>query len=235
MLPLRDNIRSRTFPVVNTAIIVTCVVVFLWQMLAAPDQGASWAFYPRALVSPALMLERGVSSGLIGLFTSVFLHGSVLHVGMNMLFLWVFGDNVEDRMGHGRYLVFYLLCGVVGNLAHAVLSGFSPMPLVGASGAISGVMGAYFVLFRAAYIRTFAVLIFYPVVFDLPAPAFLLYWFILQLFSGIGTIGVVSGVAFWAHVGGFGAGYFLVRRFAVRLRPPPARRIEPRVVRLRVD
>lgn len=235
MLPLRDNIRSRGFPLVNTAIIVTCVVVFLWQVLVDPDQGLRYAFFPRALLSPAAVPELGGMSGLVGLFTSIFLHGGLAHVSMNMLFLWVFGDNVEDRMGHLRYLVFYVLCGVLGNLAHALMSGFAPLPLVGASGAISGVMGAYFVLFRMAYIRTFAFLLFYPVVFDLPASVFLFYWFILQLFAGLGSLGMASGVAFWAHVGGFGAGYLLVRRFARPLRPPPARPIYPRVVNLRIE
>jgi len=236
MLPLRDNIRSRTFPVVNTALIATCVVVFIWQTLAAPDRGLSWAFFPRTLLSPTgLETEGGVTASIVGLFTSIFLHGDLMHIGINMLFLWVFGDNVEDRMGRARYLLFYLLCGVVGNLAHALLSGFSPLPLLGASGAVSGVMGAYFVLFRMAYIRTFVLLFFYPILFDLPAPIYIVYWFILQFLSGVASIGVSSGVAFWAHVGGFVAGYLLVRAFARSLRPPPQRRIQPRIRRLRVN
>ena len=234
MLPLRDNIRSSTFPIVNTAIIAVCVMVFLLQ-LTMPDHGLRWAFIPRALIDPTVWAAGGAVAALTGLFTSIFVHGGFMHVGMNMLFLWVFGDNVEDRMGHVRYAVFYLVCGVTGNLAHALLSGFSPLPLVGASGAIAGVMGAYFVLFRMASIRTFVLVFFYPLIFDVPAPVFLVYWFIIQLFSGIGSIGLASGVAFWAHVGGFGAGYFLVRRFARPLRPPPSRRIRPRVVRLYVE
>ncbi len=241
MLPLRDNIKSRSFPIVNTAIIVTCAVVFLWQMIAAPDRGLSWAFVPRALVSPAEILGGGLVTAWLTLLTSIFLHATTtllqgtLHLAMNMLFLWVFGDNVEDRMGHGRYLAFYLICGIAGNLLHALFSGFAAHPLVGASGAVAGVMGAYFVLFRMASVRTLVIIIFFPIVFDLPAPIFLVYWFILQFFSGLTSIGATAGVAFWAHIGGFAAGYFLVKRFATPLRPPPTRRIQPRVVDLRIE
>jgi membrane associated rhomboid family serine protease len=235
MLPLRDNIRSKTFPVVNTAIIVVCSLVFLWQWLVAPDQGLVWAFVPRALISPGLIIAGGLPHAIITMVTSAFLHGSLPHVGINMLFLWVFGDNVEDRMGHWRYLLFYTGCAVAGSMAHALLTGFSDMPLMGASGAIAGIMGAYFVLFRLAQIRTLVIIIVFPIVFDLPAPIFLVYWFFLQLFAGVGSIGLGSGTAFWAHVGGFAAGYFLVKRFAQPLRPPPNRLIRPRVVDLRVD
>jgi len=240
MLPLRDNIRSKTFPVVNTAIIAACSLTFLWQMLVAPDQGQSWAFVPRSLISPETILQGGLLTAWLTVFTSIFLHATALipgtiHLGLNMLFLWVFGDNVEDRMGHGRYLLFYLLCGIAGSLLHALFSGFSTQPLVGASGAIAGVMGAYFVLFRLAQIRTLAIIIIVPIVFNLPAPIFLVYWFALQLLAGIGFLGAEPGTAFWAHVGGFAAGYFLVKRFAQPLRPPPTRLIRPHVVDLRVD
>ena len=235
MLPLRDNIRSKTFPVVNTAIIAACALLFLWQMLVAPDQGLAWAFVPRALVSPGLIIAGGLPHAIMTMVTHAFLHGGWLHVGMNMLFLWVFGDNVEDRMGHGRYLLFYTVCAIAGGLAHALLTGFSDTPLVGASGAIAGVMGAYFVLFRLAQIRTLAIIIIVPIVFNLPAPIFLIYWFALQLLAGIGLIGMGSGTAFWAHVGGFAAGYFLVKRFAQPLRPAPTRPIRPHVVDLRIE
>lgn len=237
MLPLRDNIRSRTFPVVNTAIIAVCSLVFLWQSFVAPDHGLSWAFIPRNLISPGVLLAGGLPHAIITMITSAFLHGGWLHVGMNMLFLWVFGDNVEDRMGHWRYLLFYVVSAIAGSLAHALLTGFSEIPLVGASGAIAGVMGAYFVLFRLARIRTLVIIIIFPIIFDLPAPIFLVYWFILQLFAGVGSIGIAaaSGTAFWAHIGGFAAGYFLVKRFALPLRPPPTRLIRPHVVDLRVD
>ena len=235
MLPLRDNIRSSSFPIVNVAIIVVCAIVFLFQAFT-PGHLIDWAFKPRELVSLTAIAGQGLGVIIEKLFASIFMHGGFLHIGVNMLFLWVFGDNVEDRMGHWRYLLFYLACGVVGNLAHALLSGFSPQPIVGASGAIAGVMGAYFVLFRFAMIRTFALIIFFPIVFDLPAPIFLVYWFILQLFMGVGTIGLATGVAVWAHVGGFASGYLLAQRLARPLLPPPdSRTIRPRVVHMRID
>jgi len=182
-----------------------------------------------------LIIAGGLPHAIITIVTSAFLHGSLPHVGINMLFLWVFGDNVEDRMGHGRYLLFYVTCAVAGSLAHALLTGFADTPLMGASGAIAGVMGAYFVLFRLAQIRTLVIIIFFPIVFDLPAPIFLVYWFFLQLFAGVGSIGIAHGTAFWAHVGGFAAGYFLVKRFAQPLRPPPTRLIRPHVVDMRIE
>jgi membrane associated rhomboid family serine protease len=234
MLPLRDNIRSLSFPYVNTALIAACVVVFFAQ-LSAPDGGQSWAFVPRMLVSGRYLVGAGISGVLLAMLASTFMHSGFLHIAINMLFLWVFGDNVEDRMGHLRYLLFYLLCGMVAALAHSLFSGFSTVPIVGASGAIAGVLGAYLVLFRHSTIRALVILLFFGFMVDLPAPVFLLYWFILQLFSGVATIMAPTGVAFWAHIGGFAAGYLLVRGFARRLRPPPSRRVTPRILSMRVD
>jgi membrane associated rhomboid family serine protease len=233
MLPLRDNIRSLSFPYVNTGLIIACVVVFFAQ-LAAPEGGLAWAFAPRMLVSREYLAGPGILGILLAMLASTFMHGGFMHIAVNMLFLWVFGDNVEDRMGHLRYLVFYLACGLAAALLHSVFTGFSGHPIVGASGAIAGVLGAYFVLFRTSMIRSLVIVFVFPILFDLPAPVFLVYWFFLQLFAGVAGIMAPAGVAFWAHIGGFVAGYLLVRRFARRLRPPPER-VEPRVVRLRVE
>ena len=228
MIPLRDNIRSATTPVVNYALIVLCVAVWVAE-LTTPTHLAAWAFRPDRLLAPETWRQLGAGGALAPIFTSMFMHDprNLLHLGFNMLFLWVFGDNVEDRLGHARYAVFYLLCGVVAALAQAVLSAFAPVPMVGASGAIAGVLGAYFVLFKGATVRALVPLFF---IVDLPAVLFLGLWFIFQLFSGFGTIGGAhGGVAFGAHIGGFLAGMALVRHFAAGARRPP----QPRVIHVR--
>lgn len=231
MIPLRDNIRSSTTPVVNYVIIGACVAVWIAE-LTSPTHLAEFAFRPGQLVSPQAWSEQGLINIMVRIFTSMFMHdpGNPLHLGFNMLFLWVFGDNVEDRMGHTRYALFYLLCGVAAALAHSLLSFFSTVPVLGASGAIAGVLGAYFVLFKGATVRTLVPLFIIFTVVDLPAVLFLGLWFIFQLFSGFGTIGGTGGgVAFWAHIGGFVAGMGLVRFFAAGGRRPR----QPRVVHIR--
>ena len=239
MIPLRDNIRSVHFPVVNVAIIVACVVIFIYQIGLGPQAAADYAFRPVYLASLGMFEEVGATVVFSSLLLSIFMHGGFLHIGINMLFLWVFGDNVEDRMGHLRYIVFYLLCGVLATLAHTLialitspLTGLEPLttPLVGASGAIAGVLGAYYALFKGAYIRTLVPIFFIFTVVDVPAGLFIIIWFIMQLFSGVGSLGMSTGVAFWAHIGGFLAGLFLVRLFVPRRRQP-----RPRVIDLRIE
>ncbi|MGE5531056.1 MAG: rhomboid family intramembrane serine protease, partial [Bacteroidota bacterium] len=167
---------------------------------------------------------------ILSIFASMFMHGGLLHIGMNMLFLWVFGDNVEDRMGHFRYLVFYLLCGVIATLVHSVVSLFAPIPVLGASGAIAGVLGAYFVLFRGATVKALVPIFVIFTIMDIPAVVFLGLWFLFQLWSGLRGGG--DGIAFWAHIGGFAAGALLVRFFAVTPRKTIPR---PRVLDVRYD
>jgi membrane associated rhomboid family serine protease len=155
--------------------------------------------------------------------TSMFLHGGWLHIGGNMLYLWIFGDNVEDRLGHGRFLVFYLLCGTVAALAQVLTSPESRVPTIGASGAIAGVMGAYFVLFPHSRVLTLVPLLVFWEVIEIPAIFFLGIWFLMQLFSGVGSLAVSSastgGIAFWAHVAGFVAGLAGVFAFRARRQP----------------
>ena len=230
MLPLRDNIPSRTFPIVNVGIIIACVVVFFLQMGAGG--GVDWACIP-GMLTPGD--GPGVGPATTSLFLSMFMHGSVMHLVGNMLFLWVFGDNVEDRMGHLKYLVFYLATGVAATLAHsafALMTGTGHISLVGASGAIAGVLGAYLVLFRHARVRTLVIFFFITVV-EIPAGFFLVYWFIIQVLS----IGAESGVAYLAHVGGFVAGWLLVRVMAdtTQPRPPLPPPPPPRVTNLRIE
>jgi membrane associated rhomboid family serine protease len=231
VIPLRDNIPSVRTPGVNYAIIATCVAVYALQATSATHL-QEWTFNPHTLASPEAWAKLGLGTIIATLFTSLFLHGSVLHLGFNMLFLWVFGDNVEDRMGHFRYLVFYLLCGALATLTHSLVSLFASVPLLGASGAIAGVLGAYYVLFKGATIRALVPLFIFITVMDIPAVVFLALWFIFQLLAGFGTIGGTGGgVAFWAHIGGFLCGVWLVRLFAAgRSRPP-----RPRIIDVRYD
>lgn len=232
MIPLRDNIPSSRTPVVNYLIIATCVVVFFMQ-LASPHRLMEWAYNPHNLISPHTLAEVGLGPVLLTVFTSMFMHGGVLHLAFNMLFLWIFGDNVEDRMGHFRYLVFYLLCGTIAAATHSLVSLFAAVPTLGASGAIAGVLGAYFILFRGATVRTLVILFVFITIMDIPAVVFLGLWFVIQLFNGLGTFGGAGGgVAFWAHIGGFLAGALLVRFFAVT----PKRGLpRPRILDVRYD
>jgi membrane associated rhomboid family serine protease len=203
VIPLRDVIPSRTTPYVTIGLIAVNVLVFLRQItLDEPDLEEFMLYY--GLVPAAF--------SWMAVLTSMFLHGSVLHVGGNMLFLWIFGDNVEDRMGHGRFLVFYVLCGVAAALAQTAMSPDSIKAMVGASGAVAGVMGAYFVLYPHSRILTLVPIFFFIHVMEVPAIVFLGLWFLLQFVSGVGSMAAATGgepagnVAFWAHVAGFVAG-----------------------------
>lgn len=206
MFPIRDNIPSRTPPLVTYGLIALNSAIFLYELSLGRHLGAfvhEFAMVPAAIAA-------GYPGAWRGLFTSMFLHGGWMHVIGNMWFLWIFGDNVEDRLGHGRYLAFYLLWGVAANLLHLATSWGSPVPTLGASGAIAGVMGAYVVFFPGARVLTL-IFIFYFIEFvDIPAVIYLGIWFVMQLFSG--TVGLLAGmqhaggVAWWAHVGGFAAG-----------------------------
>jgi len=215
MIPLRDVIPSRTPPVVTVGLIVANSLVFLYQV-SLPEAQLQ-VFVKEFGLVPA---EFALSS----LVTSIFLHGGWLHVVGNMWYLWIFGDNVEDRMGHLRYLAFYLICGIAAGLGHVVIGPDSYLPTIGASGAIAGVMGAYFVLYPRSRILTLIPIIVFIQIIEIPAVFFLAFWFIMQLFSGVGSLAgpnQAGGVAFWAHIAGFVAGLALVRPFrrAERLRP----------------
>jgi membrane associated rhomboid family serine protease len=211
MIPLRDIIPSRTTPVMTAALIAVNAAVFVYeQSLAEPDLDAfvtTFGLVPAAFSSVAVL-------------TSMFLHGGWLHFLGNSLYLWIFGDNVEDRVGHLRFLAFYLVCGAVAALVQTAMNPGSGVPMVGASGAIAGVMGAYFVMFPHSRILTLIPILFFIQVVEIPAIFFLGIWFLMQLVSGVGSLGVqtagdVGGIAFWAHIAGFGSGLigiFLFRR-----------------------
>jgi membrane associated rhomboid family serine protease len=227
MIPIRDSIPSRSTPYVSYSIIAACVVIHLLQYLSA-TRLVEWALVPANLVHPFTWGQVGIIHVFGSFVTSQFLHADILHLGFNMLFLWVFGDNVEDRMGHARFLAFYLLCGVAAALAQSVLSWFPDIPMLGASGAIAGVLGAYFVLFKTAWIRSVVIIFVFPVFMDIPALVFIGIWFIIQALNALYTLGPIpaagnAGVAFAAHAGGFLAGIGLLRTFSGRKRHPKVR------------
>ena len=204
MIPLKDINPTRTTPFVNIALILANVLVFIHEF-SLPAR-AERAFVMANATIPSQFTQFlaghvGFQSAFEPLFTSMFLHAGLMHLLGNMLFLWVFGDNVEDYFGHVAYLCFYVVCGIASGLVHVLFNLSSPLPALGASGAISGVMGAYILLFPRHRILTF----FF--IFLIPVPAFLIlgYWFVLQFLEGIGQLGMASrgGVAFWAHIGGF--------------------------------
>lgn len=215
MLPLADHNPSRTFPFVNLLLIFVNVATFFWELsLGASIQPVlqNLAFVPAQFWSSAPLIP-----GIVAMFVSMFLHGGWLHLAGNMLFLWVFGDNIEDRLGHGRYLCFYLACGVAATLAHAGMNPTSAVPAIGASGAIAGVLGAYLVLFPRQRITTLIPIFVFITIREIPALVLLGFWFVLQLFVGTvslgGTIHEQGGVAYFAHIGGFLTGMVLVILF----------------------
>lgn len=220
MFPLRDNIPSHRYPAVNLGLILLNLAVFVYELQLGSGLESFIQAHGFVPVRFAKQLGEGdLATGLVPVFTSMFLHGGFLHLLSNLWMLWVFGDNVEDSMGHGRFLFFYLLCGTVSVIAQAATAPVSTLPLVGASGAISGVLGAYFVLYPRARILTLlpVIIIFYLV--EVPAFVFLGLWFLLQVLRGYvealaGPGNLMGGVAWWAHVGGFFAGMALVRLFA---------------------
>jgi len=215
MLPLRDENPSSRTPVVNYILIGLNILVFIFQVMLGASQDSF--VYQFALI-PA-QVTSGIDVGdVLDVFTSMFMHAGLAHIGGNMLYLWIFGDNVEDAMGHGRYIFFYLTGGVVASLAHILTNPGSQIPTVGASGAIAAVLGAYLVLYPHSRVVTLIFLGYFVRLAMVPAIVVLGLWFVLQLFQGVLTLGAadVGGVAFWAHIGGFVTGLVLARILAKR-------------------
>ena len=203
-IPLKDLNPRRTYPIVNTTLILINVLVFLYQYTLPPY--AFKLFMTTNATIPArfpawLFGHAPFEAAFLPLLTSMFLHSGILHIAGNMLFLWIFGDNVEDFYGHFTYLFFYLVCGIGSGLLHVLFNITSAVPALGASGAISGVMGAYAILYPRSRILTLVFIFLVPI----PAVIILGYWFILQFLSGVSSLGAAAsgGVAWWAHVGGF--------------------------------
>jgi len=224
MFPIRDTIPARNPPIATWTLIIVNALAFLLELTMAPPEldyfARLFGIVPARYMHADCAAAVGLSPGTYWPFlTSMFLHGSGLHVLGNMWTLWIFGDNVEDRMGPGGFVAFYLICGLIAGIVHVVTNPDSTLPTLGASGAIAGVMGAYFLLFPHSRIIVMFPLLFLPLFFELPAVTYLAVWALSQVFSGSLSLAVadgVGGIAWWAHVGGFAAGlilqFFFVRR-----------------------
>lgn len=218
MFPLRDSERTRSKPWMTRAIALFTVAVFVYQLVLPPDVER------RVIEACGLVPARWSAAPLAPVewwpfVTSVFLHGSFLHLLFNLWALWIFGDNIEERLGRGRYLCFYVACGVFAGALHVASDPRSPIPTIGASGAIAGVMGAYFVVHPRARVVTMLPLPF-PLIFQVPAYVYLGAWFLIQLWSGARALGLSgeASIAWWAHIGGFLGGMLGVRLFTPRAR-----------------
>ncbi len=228
MIPLRDTIRSRSFPLVNLGIIGLNTLVFLFELNLSP-RGLNQFIFTFGMVparlnltSPLALLDNPLP--LITLFSHMFMHGGWVHFLSNMWTLFIFGDNVEDRMGGGRYFVFYILAGLASGLLQALVAPGSSVPAIGASGAIAGVLGAYFILYPGGRVLTLIPIFIFPWFVEIPAIIYLGFWFVSQLFSGLAALNMpaeasMGGVAWWAHIGGFIFGILAYRFFVRRIQP----------------
>ncbi len=235
MIPYKDDNPTRTTPFVTVALIVINVLVYL------AFRAGGYGFYESAILNLGLIpyeFWHGVNiprspdfSPYFSVFSSMFMHGGIVHLAGNMLYLWIFGNNVEDFLGHFRFVVFYILCGLAATFTHLVFNVNSLIPTVGASGAIAGVLGAYLVLYPWARVRVLVFVFYFVTTMTVPAGFMLVFWFIFQVVAGLPSLTVKGGgVAYWAHIGGFAAGYLWLR-FMMRgkKRPRPPRQIIRRV------
>ncbi len=229
MIPLKDLTARRSFPIVTLLLILANVVVFLYQSSLTPRAAdvfiMTYAAVPAKIQLALAGRHYTMAQALVPLFTCMFLHGGWLHILGNMWFLWIFGANVEDRMGPIPYLLFYLICGVGSSIAQTLFSWGSRIPALGASGAISGVLGAYILFFPSSEILTLVTLFIIWFRARIPALVFIGLWFLVQFLSGIGSLGAAGtkaggGVAWWAHVGGFVLGMLLAKVFSPTTRSP---------------
>jgi membrane associated rhomboid family serine protease len=218
LIPYRDDNPTRTFPAVTLSIIALNIVVFVMQVMS-PRDGEEIVYAFGAIPHNILTFtsDQAVPWPLT-LFTSMFMHGGFLHIGGNMLYLWIFGNNIEDSLGHMRFIVFYLICGIASAYSHALTSSGSTVPMIGASGAISGVLGAYLMLFPRARVHTLIFLGFFIQAVRIPALIVIGFWAIIQVVNGLVSQGFLNqgGVAWFAHVGGFLVGLFTVKLWLPR-------------------
>lgn len=234
MIPLRDSVRTYAFPIVNICLIGMNTLIFVFEISISPT-ALERLFTDYGLVSARLHLDDPLAmlsnpTVLATFITYSFLHAGWLHYLSNIWTLYIFGDNVEDRMGSARYLLFYLLIGALSGLLQALINPESNAPLIGASGAIAGVLGAYFMLYPRARVFTLIIILIFPWFVYIPALIYLGVWFVLQLFSGIAALNLpsavsVAGVAWWAHIGGFLCGIILYRLFIPAVHPAYQRHV----------
>ena len=214
MIPIRDNIATRTYPIITVSIIFVNILIFLWMRftLTGTEGQIVYKYYglvPREFITSASSRLDLVPYNVMTIFTSMFLHGGFFHLGGNMLYLWIFGNNIEDATGHGRFILFYLLAGIAAAFAQLFYDPTSNIPMIGASGAVSGVLGAYLVLYPYARIKTLLFIIIFIKIVELPAIVLLTIWFFMQvLYSGM------EGVAWYAHIGGFVFGLIMIKLFS---------------------
>jgi membrane associated rhomboid family serine protease len=230
MIPLKDTQPTKTFPTVTVVIILINVLVYIWMEMiigASPNPETATAnlYYYYGVVPYQIttrkLIYTSISPVWLSVFTSMFVHGGFLHIAGNMLYFWIFGNNIEDYFGHAMFTLFYIAAGVVAVAVQILANSASTVPVIGASGAIAGVMGAYFFLYPRAQIKTLVFLFFFFTFIQIPAFVFLLIWFIMQLSSVFTSFGSAAGVAFWAHVGGFVFG-FIIAVLVKSLRHEPA-------------
>jgi membrane associated rhomboid family serine protease len=219
MIPFRDINPTERFAIVTVFLIILNIVVFSYELTLG--QAAGERFIDSFALVPKHLFAQGSVPGVAippttTIITSMFLHASILHISGNMLYLWIFGNNVEDAMGRMRFVVFYLLCGCIAAYAHALMNSSSLIPMVGASGAISGVLGAYLLLYPRARVLTLVIFVFYIRTIPVPAMAVLLFWFLLQFLNALAASGPGGGTAWYAHVAGFIAGMLLIGFFKRR-------------------
>lgn len=227
MIPLHDNIPTRHVPIVTWLLILANAVVFALE-LSLPSPVLEHVLYhlglvPARFTDPAWGVQVGLTANSFWPFlTSMFLHGGWLHIIFNMWALWIFGDNVEDRMGHARYLVFYLLCGIAAGVTMTLVTPNSTVPTIGASGAIAGILGAYFLFYPTAEVIVLLPIFIFPLFFRLPAVVYIDVWFLMQFLTGalslVSSPAAAGGIAWWAHVGGFLTGAALCRFFTPSVR-----------------
>ncbi|MBN1847709.1 MAG: rhomboid family intramembrane serine protease [Deltaproteobacteria bacterium] len=206
MFPIRDTIQSKNYPIVNVAIIILNVFVYLVEIAQGQGLNAflvTYGLVPARYSIPQIAAGFTFSQQIFAFISFMFLHGGFFHLLGNMWSLYIFGDNVEDRLGHFRYLLFYILCGLISGLSHMLFNWYSQYPTIGASGAIAGVMGAYLILYPQSKVLTLIPIFIIPYFIEIPAFIFLGIWFLLQFLNVIGAQGQATGVAWWAHIGGF--------------------------------
>ncbi|MEJ2640200.1 MAG: rhomboid family intramembrane serine protease [Desulfosarcinaceae bacterium] len=216
MIPIRDTLPSRNVPVVNNSLIIINILVFLLEKAQGPELDRFIYYYglvPARYFVPQIAAYFSFGQQAFALFSFMFLHGGYLHIIFNMWFLYIFGDNIEDRLGSLRYLAFYILCGLASGGTQILLNPHSNVPTIGASGAIAGVMGAYLLLYPRSRVLTLIPIFIFPWFVEIPAFFFLGFWFLLQIFNAAGSGGSAGGIAWWAHIGGFLFGMLSVGYF----------------------
>lgn len=223
MIPFKDDNPTRSTPVVTIALIIINIVVFFVELIQGRYMEGfilELAAIPYEVTHLGNLPHSTHHSPLVTLITSMFLHAGLLHIAGNMLYLWIFGNNIEDTLGHFHFILFYIITGLAASLLHIIINPSSTVPMVGASGAISGVLGAYLFLFPRARVHTLIFLGFFIQVVKLPAAFVLVFWFIIQVINGLPSMGMgaLGGVAWFAHIGGFVAGFLWARHYAKRRR-----------------